>query len=377
MASLAVVKQPLDMSTLDNIFNHDACPNNEVLGQYVQGLLPKAQAHAIEAHAVDCPFCSDAMDGLKMIPTDKIDAINHNLQQAINSRVQRKPKVFLIHPAAWAAVAAMLLIVASIFIFDVFKPQPLAVNERAGNIDTLLNQTTVTADKPANTTDTVKTVSTVPSPTQKRHNNTMAKNENSIVMDASVNDTFTDIHRESDDETNAEVVSAPAIAKYEAISELKDSEQEGVKVTEDTKNHVDVVNSNKRQSVAAASKQSIVAPFNYDRYDTALALYYSGKYNDAITQLDSILRADKNNTNANFYTGMCYYRLTNYAIAVTYLDKAASSKKSVLFEDALFYKALSLKETGNLSEAKSLMQRVVKLNSTHQEKAKQYLKTWK
>ncbi|MBL7925705.1 MAG: tetratricopeptide repeat protein [Bacteroidia bacterium] len=363
---------------MDNIFNEGVCPSNETLLKYVQGTLAPTQAHAIEAHAIECAMCSDALEGLKMIAPENVVALNQSMQQAINTRVQRKSKTIRMHPAAWAAIAAMLVIVVSISLFDVFTPKQLAVNESATpgtkmQEDAAVPVVALQADSAMQHTE--KNIAPI-QPNKSVNTATEATVQAQVTdaPDAAIKNEINEA------EKFAETATPPALAeqKDEAPTSTDDAAIK-TRENETLKNRiasVETVSKNKKTPQAAVAQSGLEASFKYDIYDSAVSLYNTAQYKESLAKFETILQHNSTNSNSNFYAGMCYYHLGNYTMAIRYYEQAGIDKKALLYEDALYYKALSLKALGQTNEAKSTLQKVIKLKSTHQHQAKKLLQSW-
>ena len=61
---------------MKRIFDQSACLTPRQLKGYVSGSLVHEEAHAVEAHIMGCPFCSEAIDGIKAHRVDRsVDAM--------------------------------------------------------------------------------------------------------------------------------------------------------------------------------------------------------------------------------------------------------------------------------------------------------------
>lgn len=48
---------------MNNLFEERPCLSQTEIKQYIQGQLTQEEVHKIEQHLIDCPFCSDAIEG--------------------------------------------------------------------------------------------------------------------------------------------------------------------------------------------------------------------------------------------------------------------------------------------------------------------------
>ena len=80
----------------------------------------------------------------------------------------------------------------------------------------------------------------------------------------------------------------------------------------------------------------------------------------AIQNLKKILTTFPRDANAEFYLGYCYYELGDYKKAIPYFELAFTNGFGFFEEDAQWFKANSLENSGNISEAREIY-RAIKL----------------
>lgn len=73
---------------LENFLDQGVCIPEDVLAGYAQGRLSSQQAHSVEKHLLECEFCSDALEGLKMMQPSKSKEIISDLNKEIDRRIQ-------------------------------------------------------------------------------------------------------------------------------------------------------------------------------------------------------------------------------------------------------------------------------------------------
>ncbi|MCX6273601.1 MAG: hypothetical protein NTV09_00130 [Bacteroidetes bacterium] len=73
---------------LENFLEQEACIPEDVLINYSEGRLTSQQAHAVEKHLLECEFCSDALEGLKMMEPAKSKQIIADINKEIDGRIQ-------------------------------------------------------------------------------------------------------------------------------------------------------------------------------------------------------------------------------------------------------------------------------------------------
>ena len=62
------------MSNLENILSNSDCLSQEQMLLYLENKLEREAAHSAESHLIDCPFCSDALEGLQLSTSKENEA---------------------------------------------------------------------------------------------------------------------------------------------------------------------------------------------------------------------------------------------------------------------------------------------------------------
>lgn len=97
------------------------------------------------------------------------------------------------------------------------------------------------------------------------------------------------------------------------------------------------------------------------------------QYSSCLHTLKIISEINPNDLNCRFYSGMCYYYKKDFASAIAQFNECISSPNNTFLNEAQYYKALSLLESGNKSEAQKLFKEIAREGSFYSEKAKQLL----
>ena len=71
------------------IDNSDCLPEKQML-LYIQGKLNSVEQNKVERHLLDCELCSDALEGLRLIPAENLKETIALLNQQIDNRVKQK-----------------------------------------------------------------------------------------------------------------------------------------------------------------------------------------------------------------------------------------------------------------------------------------------
>jgi hypothetical protein len=99
----------------------DPCLTQEQIFRYIDGTLQPSEMHAVEKHLLDCPFCSDAVEGLQLTKNrEKIGAgilmvaSKHN--EKPGDEDQKSPIVLSVFQrrSTWYAIAATLVLIIGV-----------------------------------------------------------------------------------------------------------------------------------------------------------------------------------------------------------------------------------------------------------------------
>ncbi|EMR02319.1 carboxypeptidase-like regulatory domain-containing protein [Cesiribacter andamanensis] len=93
--------------------------------RYRSGQLPPAEMHRLERHLLDCPLCSDALEGLEQLEPRQATAALSELGSRLASRLQEQPAEATPPYWRWAAAASVLL-VAAVALFLLLDTRQLA-----------------------------------------------------------------------------------------------------------------------------------------------------------------------------------------------------------------------------------------------------------
>ena len=128
---------------------------------------------------------------------------------------------------------------------------------------------------------------------------------------------------------------------------------------------------------SAASKTRYINSariYLHEELEAALKEFKKGDYKRCLYLLGNIQQYNKVDLNCSFYSGMCYYYLGYHLQAIPYFDACINSSNNCYLEEAQFYKARSLYESGNKDAARRLFVEISEMDGFYNEKARMYLK---
>lgn len=103
----------------------------------------------------------------------------------------------------------------------------------------------------------------------------------------------------------------------------------------------------------------------------AMRLFNSKHITNCIEELTILYKYNKDDANAQFYLGMCYYQLNKYAIAETYFQKNLDNVNNIFHQESEFYQALCLLNLKQTDEAIKQLQTIVNNKGFYSERAKE------
>jgi anti-sigma factor RsiW len=95
----------------ENILDHQDCIPEEKLLAYIDGRLTPQEANRVEQHLADCEFCSDALEGLKMLDPGRTREIVSELNKKIDQRLQPTESGKVIPVFSFYRIAAIIVLV--------------------------------------------------------------------------------------------------------------------------------------------------------------------------------------------------------------------------------------------------------------------------
>ena len=103
----------------------------------------------------------------------------------------------------------------------------------------------------------------------------------------------------------------------------------------------------------------------------AMRLFNSKHIVNCIEELAILYKYNKDDANAQFYLGMCYYQLNKYGIAETYFQKNLDNVNNIFHQESEFYQALCFLNLKQTDEAIKQLQTIVNNKGFYRERAKE------
>ena len=103
----------------------------------------------------------------------------------------------------------------------------------------------------------------------------------------------------------------------------------------------------------------------------AMRLFNSKHITNCIEELAILYKYNKDDANAQFYLGMCYYQLNKFGIAETYFQKNLDNVNNIFHQESEFYQALCFLNLKQTEEALKQLQNIANNKGFYSERAKE------
>jgi|GEM_PF-2790936 len=372
-----------------HIFERSACPGNECLLLYADGRLPHHEMHRLEAHLVDCPLCSDAVEGLALVPgTTMPDQLMKEgsamFKRVAAPKTNEKWRV-------WMAAASLAVIISSVAwlyhntnqpsnerVAEFSVPEPITaapVEPEKKNEIAVQPQTIVDTIPHSVTSGAMQKQLQVATGINNEAAVTAAPEQQPEVTEGKASIAESDeIHRMS--EKNVAPASADVAAFKLSTVKSKNSQRqiryiEGLKTLAETDldDYADSLLVPGNMGVEArfenevAKKDKTEDQVHFVSYSTLLEngirKFKGKKYKEAVEIFSHVLAARSDDENALFYGALSYKGLKRFEKARMLLGEIVRKKDAVFYEEAKWNLALVHLDQGNEPEAKGVLNEIV------------------
>lgn len=111
-----------------------------------------------------------------------------------------------------------------------------------------------------------------------------------------------------------------------------------------------------------------------DYLDESMEYFENSNYKKALKRFNTILTFYKDDINAHFYGGLCYYNLGQYEKAIEHFDNSYNIEFGNFRQEANWFKAKALIELKETEKAKLLLERIIDEEKFYANDAKTVLK---
>ncbi|MCO6498921.1 MAG: hypothetical protein J5I47_00905 [Vicingus serpentipes] len=413
----------------NHIFSSTACLSKKTMLKYMNKQLSKNELHDVEKHLLDCEFCSDAFEGIKIAQNSSmLFAIDNKIDQRVRSVEKNNPLMRNLMVAA----SILIIVFGAYFTFNnTFHSQKeyivLEEKPQVSHSEPIVPKDIIIGDSSekrwVETTLTEKKESVIEVPkvsiTQNNADRSIEEDDDKIFFDEEIIADESTILLEEDMEPHAEIkeeivqqelVTPNAFPASEAKKEddlrvklKKSSARKSVKKDYSGKTYMidtykiydyaeeyqyeydfkkaaqpqatapDFANEKEKERVENTLEKTTVEITYKEVLELGVKYLKNQEYQQAIAQFNLILATHPKDINALFYNGVCFYNIGEYNKAKTLFDQTISNKNEVFNEEAEWYKALTTIEIDK-KEAKQLLQAIIDANGFYKNQAIEKLK---
>ncbi|MES2132092.1 MAG: tetratricopeptide repeat protein [Bacteroidota bacterium] len=105
----------------------------------------------------------------------------------------------------------------------------------------------------------------------------------------------------------------------------------------------------------------------------AMKLFNLKHYVNCIEELNLLYEFNKNDANAQFYLGMCYFLTGKYALAQLYFQKNLDNDNNIFHQESEFYQAMCFLNTKQTDKATQQLQSIVNSKGFYSKRAQEVL----
>ena len=110
-----------------------------------------------------------------------------------------------------------------------------------------------------------------------------------------------------------------------------------------------------------------------DFLEETQAKFRRNKFKDALKDYRTILNHYSNDVNAHFYMALCYFNINKQRKAIQHFDRVLNHDFNTFYEEAKWYKAMSLHELDKISKCITILNEIATENGFYAKKASEML----
>ena len=359
------------------IHSSTSCPEREVMLDYLAGRLPGKEAHRLEKHVLDCPFCEDALEGLEMIAeknrTEALEETDLTIDAIVNDEEEALPKVLF----PWRMAAAIVLLLASTTTLWIILPKQKAENIYSEQFESYPAPESTSRAEVSSTSSATTTSENKPSvppadqqaetagPVPPTMNDAPAEALPPVVESAEA----------ITGEDPAEALSSGGMGIAESSvacdveTSLAEEEDAPSKEKAAVKSAAEQVPARAMTEKKTAKARPAVKEENL--FENGMMLYRQQRYEEALRFFRNAPGTPEN----SFYSGMCLLELKKSQLALDAFNAYLKSEDQRYREVALWYLALTEVRLRKNQDARLHLEQLVRMNGEYAAKAEELLKT--
>jgi hypothetical protein len=348
------------------IFEGSECPSHQMLQDYIDGKLSGKDKHMVEKHLIDCEMCSDELEGLSYLKDkNKLEGIVDEIKDHSHRKNNKTIRLFTNY--RFVASAAVFLILAAIVVI-------LQLNNKKENVPLVAEQTETVSkgdeEKERKREDII--VAEEPELIEKEEKviakELPPKPQRTIIEVVEDDVESDDIIYESEIDADAGIEEVPAmedevVVSQDIIVESKREKGAASKIKQPSKEkiqesdlykaegeikEVTTITSRETKNAVSVSTEELHGLSSKRAASTdfgkAMEKFNAEKYKAAARMFSNIVKNDSTNFRAMYYAALSYKETNDNEKAIELLDKIIEDKHNAHLNDALTLKKEILKE---------------------------------
>jgi hypothetical protein len=344
---------------LENILMKGDCIPEDMLLQYIQGKLDGLDAHLIEKHLLECEFCSEAVEGLKMMEASDARKIIADINSEIDMRVSEAETGRVIPFMRYYKIAAVIaLFILSGGIYWYLK-NIKKENILAENVSTHVNLGTDSV--PVQIAPQEYSTSGAPVPVTSQPKFSLRKDAQAAKQQSA--------EREIESAGSKELltVNKNESAKDDAAKQSNDySNQEVVVTKAEDKKYADGISRKSSKPVSADAQSAASAPAITE---SNMAVLDEVKTDGKIKYSEKKNGSSQNDMSQLFINAKANYDQKKYAEAASDFEKLMNDTSTAYYDDAKWYLAKCYNKIHKNSKSRKLLKEIAASNSVHHKEA--------
>lgn len=351
------------MKTKAELFK-TSCPDAALLFKYSKGSLNSESVYQVEHHLISCSLCRDALEGMNMM------TVADGMRQ-----VSKKNPYSSTNYGWWWAGGIVLMIAVILYLRESPEPSTLSKEEQKAvfreELPTITKPEAAGVDAIATLEEKLNRETIILNNDTVIHQPSLTEPEKLAIQDADSSET---IVNKTEGKTVEPRFAMPVkylydlkVIDYSELYEWIDKKGKGV---------LKGLPANKEKAgedpLTAAQNDTITSESVLNQ---AMSLFSKGNFSGAIDEFKKIFEVFPDDLNAEFYSGIAYYKLAEYDKTISLLRKVIEHRNNVFTEEAEWYLTLSMINDGNESEAVTMLQKIVDQQGFYSEKAAAKLKS--
>ncbi len=298
---------------IQHIFSESGCPDHEQLLAYFRDELTGEEKHRIESHLLDCPMCTDELEGLSMMKDPgKLDEIMEEIRSGVAEKRTRVVRMNY-RVVALAAAAVFVLAIGTVLTVrlitgehaDMLKSPSYDGIARSPEIMQAPSPTSSTQPVPEGSKAKVKPAG---KPISSEGKSEQSVPENTTGAAASL------VMTDSESKSRTDTVPASAVqpSLTNAVSEMT------VPASESREEKQDLSKEALRKNASDAGGIQAQAP---EPAKDAMEFYKSGNYKKAAALFEEELKKKPDDSKIRYYSAFCYFNLKKLTKASAMLER--------------------------------------------------------